>query len=314
MQKIASFLVIVVMLSITATSLSSANFINAQKNNIEIITPSSFNPDNKKTDLDLNQQDQKTIKKLLDKCEAGVLLVEYKNKPLIICLIDENKTVIFDAEGNTVNIKIDIRNVYKTSISTSSSSNNDNNNDNDNTPDRDCLFNPSLPKCAAVDGECPDGFNQNGYDQCVPKGGCPDEHHRTDDDETGRCIPNSDGCPDGMEFRPDRKSCTYIIENDENDNGNITTPNNNSSNNNNTNEQQQEEQEQLLTDQRNDEKYDMIDWQSDDGKSDLSIEEMDDIVKDNDAEQEREDNNNDNDNENKGETNETVENSETETN
>ena len=78
-------------------------------------------------------------------------------------------------------------------------------------PDGDCLFNPDLPKCASVDGECPDGFFQNEDEQCVPdhRDGCPDGYHSVDDDETGRCIPNSDGCPEGMIFRPDGKTCGY---------------------------------------------------------------------------------------------------------
>jgi len=74
-------------------------------------------------------------------------------------------------------------------------------------PDRDCLLNPDLPKCASIDGDCPDGFFQNDDDQCVPEGGCPDGYHTVDDDETGRCIPNSDGCPIGMIFRPDGTTC-----------------------------------------------------------------------------------------------------------
>ncbi len=77
-------------------------------------------------------------------------------------------------------------------------------------PDQDCLFDPNLPKCASVDGECPEGFFQNGYEQCVPQhDGCPNGYHSVDEDETGRCIPNSDGCPDGMIFRPDGKTCGY---------------------------------------------------------------------------------------------------------
>ena len=39
---------------------------------------------------------------------------------------------------------------------------------NNEGPDGDCLFDPNLPKCASVDGDCPDGFFQNGYEQCVP--------------------------------------------------------------------------------------------------------------------------------------------------
>ena len=81
---------------------------------------------------------------------------------------------------------------------------------NNEGPDGDCLFNPDLPKCASVDGECPDGFFQNEDEQCVPDhDGCPDGYHSVDDDETGRCIPDSEGCPDGMIFRPDGKTCGY---------------------------------------------------------------------------------------------------------
>ncbi len=80
---------------------------------------------------------------------------------------------------------------------------------NNEGPDGDCLFDPNLPKCASVDGDCPDGFFQNGYEQCVPVGGCPDGYHTVDDDETGTCIPNSDGCPDGMIFRPNGETCGY---------------------------------------------------------------------------------------------------------
>ena len=105
-----------------------------------------------------------------------------------------------------------------------------------NKPDRDCLFDPDLPKCAAVNGQCPDGFNQNEDEQCVPKGGCPKEYHTVDDDETGRCIPNSDGCPTDMIFRPGMKTCGYKedvcktypnLEDckvDHNDNGGSSTP------------------------------------------------------------------------------------------
>ncbi len=77
-------------------------------------------------------------------------------------------------------------------------------------PDRDCLFDPSMPKCAPDDnGRCPEGFNMNEDGQCFPRGGCPDGYYRADDDETGRCIPNSAGCPSDMIFRPDHKTCGY---------------------------------------------------------------------------------------------------------
>ncbi|MDN5868762.1 MAG: hypothetical protein L0H55_15365 [Candidatus Nitrosocosmicus sp.] len=80
----------------------------------------------------------------------------------------------------------------------------------DSQPDGDCLFDPSLPKCAPDEnGNCPEGFAMNEDGQCFPRGGCPEDYHAVDDDESGRCIPNSEGCPSGMIFRPDMKTCGY---------------------------------------------------------------------------------------------------------
>ena len=72
----------------------------------------------------------------------------------------------------------------------------------------------SLDKCVSDHGKCPDGFFQNEGEHCVPKHdhGCPSGHHSIDDDESGQCIKNKKGCPDGMEFRPNGKSCTYKQE------------------------------------------------------------------------------------------------------
>ena len=55
-------------------------------------------------------------------------------------------------------------------------------------PDDDCLFDPSLPKCAPVDGECPDGFAMNEDGQCYPDKPCPKGYKRRDNDETGACL------------------------------------------------------------------------------------------------------------------------------
>lgn len=78
-------------------------------------------------------------------------------------------------------------------------------------PDQDCLFDPSLPKCAVGSNEnCPEGFAMNENSQCVPiVDSCPDGFHKIDDDETGTCYPNEQGCPDGMIFTPDKKNCGY---------------------------------------------------------------------------------------------------------
>jgi len=62
-------------------------------------------------------------------------------------------------------------------------------------PDDDCLFNPSLPKCAPTDGQCPDGFLMNENEQCFPDKPCPSGFEKRDEDETGRCYPIGDGSP-----------------------------------------------------------------------------------------------------------------------
>ena len=66
-------------------------------------------------------------------------------------------------------------------------------------PDEDCLFNPSLPKCASDNGICPEGFFQNEDANCVPDhpNGCPEGYHSHEDDETGQCIPNDVPCSPG---------------------------------------------------------------------------------------------------------------------
>ena len=56
-------------------------------------------------------------------------------------------------------------------------------------PDDDCLFDPSLPKCAPEDGKCPAGFAMNENGQCYPRKPCPPGFERRDDDETGTCHP-----------------------------------------------------------------------------------------------------------------------------
>lgn len=64
--------------------------------------------------------------------------------------------------------------------------------------DEQCLFDPSLPHCAPVDGECPEGFGTNEEGQCFPRGGCPDGYHSVEDDESGTCYPDDIPCPNGQ--------------------------------------------------------------------------------------------------------------------
>ena len=67
-------------------------------------------------------------------------------------------------------------------------------------PDGDCLFDPSLPKCAPDEnGNCPEGFARNGDDQCYPRHDrCPEGYHSHEDDESGRCIPDNVPCDPGF--------------------------------------------------------------------------------------------------------------------
>jgi len=64
------------------------------------------------------------------------------------------------------------------------------------TPDDECLFEPSLPKCApGEDGKCPDGFNLNGKGHCFPDKKCPSGFENHDDDETGKCWSKENPTP-----------------------------------------------------------------------------------------------------------------------
>ena len=76
-------------------------------------------------------------------------------------------------------------------------------------PDGDCLFDPSLPKCAPDEnGNCPDGFGMNGDGQCFPRHDrCPEGYHSHEDDESGKCIPDNVPCDPGYIMNPDYPSC-----------------------------------------------------------------------------------------------------------
>jgi hypothetical protein len=76
-------------------------------------------------------------------------------------------------------------------------------------PDEDCLFDPSLPKCALDEnGNCPEGFAMNGDGQCFPRHDrCPEGYHSHEDDESGRCIPDNISCDPGYIMNPNYHSC-----------------------------------------------------------------------------------------------------------
>ena len=71
-------------------------------------------------------------------------------------------------------------------------------------PDESCLFDITQIKCLPFPGEdkCPVGFGNNEDGRCIPRtlvNGewewvCPEGYHDVDDDESGQCYPNSEGC------------------------------------------------------------------------------------------------------------------------
>lgn len=81
----------------------------------------------------------------------------------------------------------------------------------DSQPDGDCLFDPSLPKCAPDEnGDCLEGFGTNEDGQCFPlHDRCPSGYHSHEDDESGSCIPDSVPCQPGYIMSPDFPECQY---------------------------------------------------------------------------------------------------------
>ncbi len=113
-------------------------------------------------------------------------------------LVSEN-TLTSGSDGNNDNQNIVNETSQKEEIAETSNS----------QPDGDCLFDPSLPKCAPDEnGKCPDGFAMNGDGQCFPRHDrCPDDYHSHEDDESGKCIPDDVPCDPGYIMNPDYPSC-----------------------------------------------------------------------------------------------------------
>lgn len=78
-------------------------------------------------------------------------------------------------------------------------------------PDGDCLFDPSLPKCAPDEnGNCPEGFHMNEDEQCFPAHDrCPSGYYSHEDDESGKCISDSVPCQPGYIMSPEFPECQY---------------------------------------------------------------------------------------------------------
>lgn len=94
-------------------------------------------------------------------------------------------------------------------------------------PDESCLFDVFQLKCVpGSQQECPEGFGAADPDNCFPMIGengtwaCPDGYHSVEDDETGQCYSNDEGCEyDDMIFTEDKTGCVeYKISCDVNPN------------------------------------------------------------------------------------------------
>ena len=76
-----------------------------------------------------------------------------------------------------------------------------------------CLLDPdNAPECPDPDpvtGECPEGYNMNENGNCYPEhpNGCPEGYHSHEDDESGRCIPDSTPCQPDYIRNPEFPSC-----------------------------------------------------------------------------------------------------------
>ena len=67
----------------------------------------------------------------------------------------------------------------------------------DFNPDRSCMFDAYQLRCIPGAGqECPEGFGNNDDSTCffLHREGCPEGYHSTDNDESGQCYSNEEGC------------------------------------------------------------------------------------------------------------------------
>jgi hypothetical protein len=81
----------------------------------------------------------------------------------------------------------------------------------DSKADGDCLFDPSLPKCAPDEkGNCPEDFHMNEDEQCFPTHDrCATGYQSHEYDASGKCIPDSVPCDPGYIMNPDFPICEY---------------------------------------------------------------------------------------------------------
>jgi hypothetical protein len=90
----------------------------------------------------------------------------------------------------------------------------------DFNPDRSCMFDAYQLRCIpGADQVCPEGFGNNDDSTCFffHKKGCPEGYHSTENDETGQCYSNEEGCNSYVTINGTRHD--YVLLTDRPDNG-----------------------------------------------------------------------------------------------
>ena len=216
MKAIFGFLIAILVLGISSNSAANAQPVYDQT------TTAAIDLNN----FDVSTETKQKISTFFDQCPAGIILYKYMGEMYVYCLLTPISGILHGLNGQQIDVDIKVDN----------DDNNGKHHDKNNNkgPDRDCLFNASLPKCDPdKDGNCPDDFNLNEDGNCFPdhhEHGCPDGTHGVDDDETGQCYKDDEEeCPYGMEQVGN--NCTYIETEEEQTNSDeeepvVTTPSN----------------------------------------------------------------------------------------
>lgn len=227
--------IIFLILILGITSIGTAN---AQPVNLNTLAP-------------LSTENKQTLTEFFEQCAAGMILYKLNGEFYVYCLITPVSGILYGYNGEQIEVNIDV----DTSVSNNDGDGKDQSSSDDTGPDKQCLFDPSLPKCAPdKNDECPEDFNMNEDGQCFPEHDeCPNGYHSEDDDESGKCINDDEGCPDGMEMVG--KNCTYIQEEEDS----VTTEEEENDTNNEEEQDQQEsdqpeqQEEDSSTEQQEDE-------------------------------------------------------------
>ena len=195
MKAIFGFLIAILVLGISSNSVTAQQPVYDQ-------TTAAIDLNN----FDVSTETKQKISTFFDQCPAGIILYKYMGEMYVYCLLTPISGILHGLNGQQIDVDIKVDN-----DDDNNGKHHDNDDNNNKGPDRDCLFNASLPKCDPdKDGNCPDDFNLNEDGNCFPDHhDCPDGTHGVDDDETGQCYKDDEEeCPYGMEMVGN--NCTYI--------------------------------------------------------------------------------------------------------